>query len=324
MTFSNSDRPISTSDSPGDRPLPPRDRPTPNDSEFDSSEFNPQELNTDDIFVPGLIEDARQPGVNPPASQSTTAAQLPPADRPDRKEVQALKAAISTSSIPHLTIQFLDYILRAQTAVFEQIYSQRQLPRIITAMAVLCASLSGIYGLVMGISNGPVQALMSCMKLPILFLLTAIICIPSLYTFNVLLGQRFRFVQTVALMVTTLGTTTVLLASLAPVAFFFTMTTDNYSFLLLMHVALMALCGVYGVQYLYRGCRYLAFRMDQSLNTLLLKIWIALYGVVGMQLGWRLRPFVGSPGSPLQLFRSQEEGNFYLAVWHALIGLTGG
>ncbi|MBC6419354.1 MAG: actin-binding WH2 domain-containing protein [Prochloron sp. SP5CPC1] len=190
-------------------------------------------------------------------------------------------------------------------------------------MAILTMLLASIYGFVMGLGNGPLQAFFSCLKLPLLFLLTAIICIPSLYTFNVLLGQRFRFVQTVALMVTTLGTTSVLLASLAPVAFFFTMTTNNYSFLLLMHVGIMALCGVYGVQYLYRGCSYLAYRRSQKLNNLLLKIWILLYGIVGMQLGWRLRPFVGNPDSPVQLFRTQEEGNFYLAVWAAFSNLFG-
>ncbi|ERN42397.1 hypothetical protein KR51_00009180 [Rubidibacter lacunae KORDI 51-2] len=239
----------------------------------------------------------------------------------DEEEARSLRKAIAESSTLHLIIQFLDYILRAQTAIFEQIHTQRQLPRIIVSMAVLCALLSGVYGFVMGLSSGPLQAISSGLKLPLLFMLTALICIPSLYTFNVLLGQRFRFVQTVALMVTTLGTTAVLLASLAPVAFFFTTTTGSYSFVLLMHVGLMALCGIYGVRYLYRGCRYLAYRMEQRLNNLLLKIWILLYSVVGMQLGWRLRPFVGAPDSPFQLFRSQEEGNFYIAVGATLKNL---
>ena len=157
-----------------------------------------------------------------------------------------MRAAIADSGMLQLAFHFLDYILRAQTAVFEQIHTKKQLLRVIASMAILTMFLSSIYGFMMGLGNGPLQAFLSCIKLPLLFLLTAIICIPSLYTFNVLLGQRFRFVQTVALMVTTLGTTSVLLASLAPVAFFFTITTNNYSFLLLMHVGIMALCGVYG------------------------------------------------------------------------------
>ena len=264
---------------------------------------------------------------NPPAAAGTGENKMSGEDfrneALEKEEVRVLRAAIAESNVLQLSFQFLDYILRAQTAIFEQIYTKRQLTRVILSMAILTMFLSSIYGLMMGMGNGPLQAFFSCLKLPSLFMLTAIICIPSLYTFNVLLGQRFRFIQTVALMVTTLGTTSVLLASLAPVAFFFTITTNNYGFLLLMHVGIMALCGVYGVQYLYRGCRYLAFRMEQKLNGLLLQIWILLYSIVGMQLGWRLRPFVGNPYNPVQLFRSQEEGNFYLAVWKTLSNLMG-
>jgi hypothetical protein len=238
------------------------------------------------------------------------------------QEMQSLRQSIRESSLLQLSFYFLDYILRAQTALFEQIHSQKDLPRIIASMAILCGLLSGTYGLVMGMYNGPLQAIASMVKLPILFLLTAIICIPSLYTFNVLLGQSFKFLQTVALMVMTLGTTTILLVSLAPIAFFFTMTTsDNYQFLILMHVLIFGLCGVYGVRYLYRGCSYLAFRMEQPLNNLLLRIWIIIYAIVGMQLGWRLRPFIGNQGMPFEILREQDGGNFYIMVWRSLQNL---
>ncbi|NJL55204.1 actin-binding WH2 domain-containing protein [bacterium] len=241
-----------------------------------------------------------------------------------QEDFQFLRKAIRDSSLLQLSLHFLDYILRAQTVLFEQIYSQQKLPRIIFSMAILCAFLSAIYGATMGMNHSLVMTVTSAIKLPILFLMTAIICIPSLYTFNVLLGQQFRFLQVVSLMTMTLGTTTILLASLSPLSFFFVLTTNNYSFLLLMHVAILGLCGAYGVQYLYRGCSYIAFRMEQSLNTLLLQVWIGIYAVVGMQLGWRLRPFVGFDSSPFQLFRAEEDGNFYIAVWESLVSLFAG
>lgn len=262
-------------------------------------------------------------------------ASRPPGNRGHRKQrkpgfeyaqedINALRAALKENNVFRLAFYFLDYILRAQTALFEQIHRQQQLPRIIASMSILCAILSAIYGLTMGMDHSLWQSVAAAIKLPILFVLTAIICIPSLYTFNVLLGQRFKFLQTVTLMVMTLGTTSILLASLAPIAFFFSLTTPQYSFLLLLHVSIFALCGIYGVQYLYRGCAYLAFRMEQPLNNLLLRIWIVIYGLVGMQLGWRLRPFVGSDGSPFQIFRPEQGGNFYIAVWNAISALFGG
>jgi hypothetical protein len=244
-------------------------------------------------------------------------------DRPQfdysQQDLQMLRQAIGEKNLFRLSFYFLDYILRAQTALFEQIHTQRDLPRIITSMAVLCVFLSAIYGATMGMNHSIFLTLSSAIKLPILFTLTAIICIPSLYTFNVLLGQRFRFLQTVALMITTLGTTTILLASLSPLSFFFAFTTKDYNFLVLMHVAIFGLCGIYGVKYLYRGCSYLAFRMEHPLNQMLLRIWIAIYAIVGMQLGWRLRPFIGSTDSPFELFRTEETGNFYIAVWRAIV-----
>jgi hypothetical protein len=42
----------------------------------------------------------------------------------------------------------------------------------------------------------------------------------------------------------------------------------------------------------------------------LLYIWILLFGFVGTQLGWTLRPFFGDPGQHFQLFRNLD-GTFY-------------
>ena len=45
----------------------------------------------------------------------------------------------------------------------------------------------------------------------------------------------------------------------------------------------------------------------------LLYIWILLFGFVGTQLAWTLRPFFGRPGEEFALFRSIE-GNFYAEI----------
>ncbi len=153
---------------------------------------------------PGAEADDRPPQIPPlpPFPED-----LDPIPRYTQADLNALRQAIQQSHLSQLAFYFLDYILRSQNALFEQIHGQRQLPRIIPAMMLLCVALSGSYGIVMGSYKGPLQALASGLKLPILFLLTALICVPSLYTFNVMLGQRFRFLQTFALMVTTLAST---------------------------------------------------------------------------------------------------------------------
>ena len=52
----------------------------------------------------------------------------------------------------------------------------------------------------------------------------------------------------------------------------------------------------------------------------LLYIWILLFGFVGTQLAWTLRPFFGSPDKPFSLYR-QLDGNFYAEIFRALAHL---
>ena len=57
-------------------------------------------------------------------------------------------------------------------------------------------------------------------------------------------------------------------------------------------------------------------------HLLLLRSWLVVYAFVGIQMGWMLRPFVGSPGEPVQFFRDETWGNAYVIVvgkiWDAL------
>ena len=45
--------------------------------------------------------------------------------------------------------------------------------------------------------------------------------------------------------------------------------------------------------------------------------WTAICGVVGAQMGWILRPFIGSPDLPVEVFR-QHQSNFFEAFFEAL------
>jgi hypothetical protein len=51
--------------------------------------------------------------------------------------------------------------------------------------------------------------------------------------------------------------------------------------------------------------------------------WVVVFAVVGAQMGWVLRPFIGSPTQAFEWFRVRES-NFFEAVLHALGSLLGG
>jgi hypothetical protein len=50
------------------------------------------------------------------------------------------------------------------------------------------------------------------------------------------------------------------------------------------------------------------------------RCWVIVFGLVGAQMAWILRPFIGSPDMPFAWFRPRDS-NFFEAVWRAAIGL---
>jgi hypothetical protein len=47
------------------------------------------------------------------------------------------------------------------------------------------------------------------------------------------------------------------------------------------------------------------------------QIWLLIYGLVGAQMGWVLRPFIGNPNMPFTWLRPRG-GNFFQAVFHQI------
>jgi hypothetical protein len=61
---------------------------------------------------------------------------------------------------------------------------------------------------------------------------------------------------------------------------------------------------------------------EKQASMALLYVWILLFGFVGTQLAWTLRPFFGSPGEDFELFRSID-GNFYVDIVRTIGELFG-
>lgn len=62
---------------------------------------------------------------------------------------------------------------------------------------------------------------------------------------------------------------------------------------------------------------------DRPPSMSLLYVWIVLFGFVGTQLGWTLRPIFGDPGKPFALFRNID-GTFYADILRTIGHLFGG
>src|SRR5215218_649912 len=178
---------------------------------------------------------------------------------------------------------------------------------------------------------GWMQMMAAAVKVPALFFLTLVVTLPSLYVFNALVGSRLAFGAVVRLLVAALGVMLALQASFGTIVVFFSASTTSYPFMVLLNVALFAVSGFLGLGFLLQTLHRLSLvrdiaepveptpptppivtgdespaptppgaldrvqsRPDQSVKNVF-RIWVIVFGLVGAQMGWVLRPFVGHP-----------------------------
>lgn len=243
--------------------------------------------------------------------------------------------------------------------------------------------------------SGPpyMQLVATTIKVPILFTLTLLITLPSLYVLNALVGSRLSILNLVRLLIASLAINATVLASMGPIVLFFSLSTKSYSFIVLLNVVVYTVAGILGLLFLMQTLHRLTVIQEleqtpelpitpgdkeieqtpqaegeefdgeetdeggeliesEELNLpvavevkvedehhplempagqvlakhtrFVFRCWVVLFALVGAQMGWVLRPFVGSPGIPFTWFR-ERESNFFTAVIRALFNLlTGG
>ncbi len=225
----------------------------------------------------------------------------------------------------------LDGLLRRRDTFFEEIFEGREIGRRVRWYLLAIVLLSGFYGLTMGgigltgdWEKGLLQMISSALKVPVLYVFSVGICFPVLYVVLVLMGARLSFAQTLSLILLALTLNSVLLASCAPILIFFMITGSDYNFIKLLHVGAFAFSGCWAMMALWQGLRTMCEKSDlyprQAIK--ILQLWILIFGFVGTQMAWSLRPFVGSPGLEFEFLRSGRQGNFYQAVWASVVNLA--
>jgi hypothetical protein len=207
------------------------------------------------------------------------------------------------------------------------------------------------------------QLLATALKVPALFYLTLLVTFPSLYVFNALVGSRLTLPNVLRLLVASLAVNLAVLASLGPIVLFFSLTTKSYPFIQLLNVAMFTVAGVLGLLFLRQTLHRLTSSGDEWLplptqfvegdepstpeakdvlagstrspldmpagqalgrNTRsVFACWMIVFALVGAQMGWVLRPFIGAPHLKFDWFR-ERKSNFFEAVLNALEGLFSG
>lgn len=230
---------------------------------------------------------------------------------------------------------------------------------VLVILAMIYGACMGSFALMAEKGPNAMQVLASMLKIPALYALTLVVTLPSLYVFNALVGSRLTLSSVVRLLIAALGVMLAVLASLGPIVAFFSVSTTTYLFIVLINVVVCAVSGILGLMFLLQTLHRLSIAEDAppeepparpplegSTEVVLtpyvrpgaldkpddrmfgghvktvFRIWVIVFGLVGAQMSWVLRPFIGDPASPFAWFRPRSS-NFFEAVVHALMNVLG-
>jgi hypothetical protein len=253
-------------------------------------------------------------------------------------------------------LRYLDRVMRGE-ATRPNALRNGDIEQPVGGLTALGAILGAIYGLCMGCftlfqgKHGSLwQALATVLKVPALFFLTLAVTFPSLYVFNALIGSRLTMQSVLRLLVISLTVMLTILASLGPIVAFFSASTPSYPFMLLLNVVIFAVSGCLGLRTMLTTLQRLTLaattatpampieaasaaeempvppmgvleplagqRISRDVRTVF-RVWMVVFGLVGAQMAWVLRPFLGSPERAFSWFRPRES-SFFEAVLHAI------
>jgi len=221
-------------------------------------------------------------------------------------------------------LAIVETILRNRHQFFIDVREGVELNEKMRAMIISSVACFALYGAVMGSTHSLWQMFSSAAKLPALFLVTLVVCSPTLYFFNLIFGSNQSLMQNFSLILTAITVTSVLLLSFAPILLFFVLTTNHYRFFKLLNVGIFAVSGTVGMVFLSQGMRIVSDGVKEGFGArkTVVRLWTLLYAFVGSQMAWTLRPFIGDPDYDFELFR-QLGGNFYSDVLSSIGEILG-
>ncbi len=214
------------------------------------------------------------------------------------------------------TLQSAFEVLQDRDNFFTKISNNEYSVSIIGGQITLMCIFSLLYGIIMGSYNGALQASVTGIKLIVLIFITLLICFPSFYIVQLVLGSKIRIRQLIIILLSGFVMTTTIMLAFAPIVLFFQLSGDNYHFLQLLHVFIFIFSGFFGMRVVLEALKN-AFESNNvypKIGLTVFRIWLVIFAFVAAQLSWNLRPFLGNKEMPFQLIRSSTQGNFYSTV----------
>lgn len=188
---------------------------------------------------------------------------------------------------------------------------------------------SGIYGITIGLWRDPLQASYVAVKFPLLILLTTLGNGILNGMLAQLLGAKIGFKQSLTAVFISFAIASIILGALAPLTFFLVLNAPDmgsekanfaHTIIILSDVVIISFAGIVANTHLFKLLKYI--NKNKKVAMQILFSWLAGNLLLGGQLSWIMRPFIGTPDAPVEFFRHNPfDGNFFEIVWNLFISL---
>lgn len=188
---------------------------------------------------------------------------------------------------------------------------------------------TAFYGMTIGLWRGMYQAIFVSLKFPLLIILTTALNSLINWFISLMIGANFSFLRTLKYQFISYAIASIILLSFTPITLYFLWNTPSIqenafvgnSIITLTHVLVIAIAGVIANLRLFNLLEI--HLKNKVIAKSVLTAWLIGNMVLGCQISWILRPFIGSPNLEIQFLRSKPlEGNFYIDVYNKLKTIT--
>lgn len=185
------------------------------------------------------------------------------------------------------------------------------------------------YGAVLAAWRSPLMAAYVAVKLPVVFVATTLVVSAFCWAAGLLCRAGLRYREVLGAVFSAMAVAGSILLALSPVVLYFVFsgapdagTREEMRFahatMMMVHILVLACAGATGNLVL---CRALRRRVPPACRLApMVALWIASFAVVGCQLGWIMRPLVGSPNIAVEFLRSDAlDSNFLESLFRQII-----
>ena len=232
------------------------------------------------------------PQIPPQIPRPTPPSAAPLGENPDER-----------APIPNF-IGAVEAILRQPRRLMFQL-KQPGAGKLIGAMLLVSVVCALVYGVIVGTFSRGDQLWIAPVKIAGGLIVSALLCLPSLYIFSCLSGSQAKLGEVFGFLAGLLTLMTILLVGFAPVALIFSTSTESLNWMGTLHLVFWFIATIFGLRFFNAAFSHTNAKSLAGLHT-----WAIIFLLVMLQMTTAIRPIVGTSET---FFPTEKK--FFISHW---------